>query len=170
MAEGRLYHGTAERNSGVVDWKLVDADFPEPRKEISYHYEFQPLIHDTTRDRLILLKGTADRVDVYVRPLKDAGRWQQMETTGTAAIGREAVFIPQHDTVLWLGDSLFALDCQTKQMRQVEVDLPEGSYGHECAMVYDARHNVCIALIPSRFTGPMQTFLFRYRPDTASND
>ncbi len=164
LAEGRLYRGSVERNSGAAAWKLIDAGFPKPREEIRYHYEFQPLIHDTTRDRLINLRGTADRVDVFVRSLKDDAAWQQLETTGTAAIGREAVYLPEHDTVLWLGNELFALDCRTNRLQQVKVDLPQGSYGHECAMVYDPRHDVCIALIPSRFTGPMQTFLFRYRP------
>jgi hypothetical protein len=33
--------------------------------------------------------------------------------------------------------------------------------------VYIARHDVCVALIPSRFSGPMQTFLYRFDPQTA---
>jgi hypothetical protein len=170
MCEGRLYRGTVERTSGAVAWELIDPEFPRPREAIKYHYEFQPLVHDATRDRLVLLKGDADRVDVYTRPLKEGGRWEQAETTGTAAIGREAVYIARHDTVLWLGEALHALDCRTNTMRRVEAELPPGTYGHECALVYDPKRDVCVALIPRSFTGPMQTFLLRYRPDGMGDD
>ena len=94
-------------------------------------------------------------------------RWKQLETSGSAAIGREAVYIARHDTVLWLGERLFALDCQTGHMAELDVGLPKGLYTHECAMVYDPRHDVCVALIPRSFSGPMQTFLFRFDPKTA---
>ena len=52
-------------------------------------------------------------------------------------------------------------------MRQVDIELPNGLYTHECAMVYDSTYDVCIALIPSRFSGPMQTFLYRFEPTSA---
>jgi hypothetical protein len=60
--------------------------------------------------------------------------------SGKAAIGREAVYIAQHDAVLWLGEKLHAFDCKTNRMAELDVALPEGSYGHECAMVYDPKH------------------------------
>ncbi len=163
----KLYQGRVDRNKGQVAWKLIDADFPESCESIKYHYEFQPLIHDTKRDRLIQLKGDATRVDVFARPLSEDGKWQQLTTEGTAAIGREAVYIPRHDTILWLGDKLYAFDCAAQRMAELDVDLPKGSYNHECAMVYDPSHDVCVALIPSSFSGPMQTLLFRFDPNTA---
>ncbi len=68
-----------------------------------------------------------------------------------------------------MGDrQLFALDCRTMRMAQVDIELPDGLYTHECAMVYDPRNDVCVALIPSRFSGPMQTFLYRFDPASAS--
>lgn len=150
---------------GQVKWRLVDPDFPPPREAINYHYEFQPLLYDTIRNRLIQLKGDSKQVDVYSRSLTDNDKWKQSETQGIAAIGREAVYIPSYDTILWLGDKqLFALDCKTMRMAEVNVQLPDGLYTHECALVYDPKHNVCVALIPSRFSGPMQTFLFRFSP------
>ena len=125
----------------------------------------QPLLHDTRRDRLIQLKGDGARVDVYARPLAPDGKWRQLEVDGSAAIGREAVYVARHDTVLWLGDrQLFAFDCQTRRMAELNIKLPDGLYTHECALVYDPRHDVCVALIPSRFSGPMQTFLYRFDP------
>ena len=78
-----------------MEWRLVDLDFPGPGKTIEYHYEFQPIIHDTIHDRLVQLKGDNSSVDV-------------------------------------------------------------------CAMVYHPTYDVCVALIPSRFSGPMQTFLYRF--------
>ena len=32
------------------------------------------------------------------------------------------------------------------------------------SMAYDPKHDVCVALIPRRYSGPMQTFLFRFDP------
>ncbi len=164
----RLYHGAADRESGKVKWTLVDPELPKPREEIKYHYEFQPLLHDTKRDRLVQLKGDKNRVDVFARPLASDGKWTQLKTEGEAAIGREAVYLPRHDAILWLADrQLFCLDCAAMRMGEVDVDLPEGLYTHECALVYDPKHDVCVALVPKSFSGPMQTFLFRYEPGTA---
>jgi len=164
----QLFHGQVVSDNGAVAWKLVDAEFPAPREEIRYHYEFQPLLYDETRQRLIQLKGDADRVDVFARPLSADGKWQQLATTGSAAIGREAVTIPARDAVLWLGDKqLFVFDSAANRLAELAVDLPDGLYTHECAMVYDPRHDVCVALIPQSFSGPMQTFLFRFDPVTA---
>lgn len=167
MSHQKLYRATVDLQSGQVDWKLVDSEFPRPVTEIKYHYEFQPLLYDSQRDRLLQLKGDADRVDVFARDLSKGAKWKQLATTGKAAIGREAVYLPQHDTVLWLGDKLFALNCATNEQAELDIELPRGVYGHECAMVYDPEHDVCIALIPSKFTGPMQTFLFRFDPRQA---
>jgi hypothetical protein len=169
MCNDKLYHGDVTRETGRVQWRLVDADFPKPLKAIKYHYEFQPIVHDTKNDRLIQLKGDRGRVDVYARSLDDDGKWQQLDAKGSAAIGREAVYVPRHQTVLWLGDKqLFALDCRTMRMSQVDIELPDGLYTHECAMVYDPAHDLCIALIPSRFSGPMRTFLYRFEAASAS--
>jgi len=169
VCEGKLYHGTVDGESGNVDWKLIDPEFPPPTDEIRYHYEFQPVLYDERRERLVQLKGDDSRVDVYARPLAPDGKWKQIEVEGKAAIGREAVYIARHDAILWLGDrQLFALDCEAGRMGQLDVELPEGRYTHECAMVYDPGHDVCVALIPSRFSGPMQTLLFRFEPRTAA--
>ncbi len=165
--DNELHHGKVDRGTGETTWRLVDDSFPKPREEIKYHYEFQPLVFDSKRNRLVQLKGDGGRVDVFARPLEESGAWAQLETTGTAAIGREAVYLPRHDTILWLGDRLFALDCATNRMAEVNVELPAGSYGHECAFVYDPTHDVCLGLIPRSFSGPMQTFLFRFDPSSA---
>lgn len=46
---------------------------------------------------------------------------------GLLGIGREAVYVPRHDTVLWLADKqLFAFDCGTNRMSELRVKLPEG--------------------------------------------
>ncbi len=168
MCSNKMYHGEVDGKTGRTEWKLVDPEFPKPRREIRYHYEFQPVLHNTSRDRLIQLKGDDTRVDVYAHPLTEEGKWKQLETTGSAAIGREAVYIAEHDTVLWLGNKrLFAFDCEANRLAEIDVELPKGLYTHECAFVYDPRHDICVALIPSSFSGPMQTFLYRFDPKTA---
>jgi len=161
----RLYHSKVDAKTGRVDWKATEPMIPKPGEKIRYHYEFQPLVHDTRRNRLILLKGDKTRVDVYTRPLAAGGQWRQLRPAGSAAIGREAVYIKRHDVVLWLADrQLFFYDCSADRMGELKVALPKGLYGHECAFVYDPRHDVCVALIPRSFTGPMQTFLYRHGP------
>jgi len=168
VCKNKLYHGKVDRRTGRVEWKLIDPEFPKPRKAIRYHYEFQPVVHDTRRGRLIQLKGDESRVDVFARSLAGGGRWKQLEPGGSAAIGREAVYVARHDTVLWLGSKqLCAFDCAANRMAELDVELPKGLYSHECAMVYDPRHDVCVALIPASFSGPMQTFLYRFDPKTA---
>lgn len=162
LSRFQLYRARISPRSGAVTWKLIDDSFPKPKKTIKYHYEFQPLLYDSTRERLIQLKGDANRVDVFARPLTADGAWEQLAVKGSAAVGREAVYIPKHDTILWLGNRLYELNLKTNAMKELKVDLPEGLYGHECAMVYDPKHDVCVALIPKQFSGPMQTFLFRY--------
>ncbi len=162
--DNNLYRGTV--SDAKIDWTLIDGDFPQPRgAAIKYHYEFQPLLHDSKRNRLIQLKGDSSRVDVFARPIADPATWTQLETAGSAAIDREAVYIEKHDTILWLGDrQLFSYDCSNNRMAEIPMDLPDGSYSYECAFLYDPTHDLCVALIPKTFTGPMQTFLFRFHP------
>ena len=62
------------------------------------------------------------------------------------------------------GRIIEADDGELMRMGKVDAAMPDGLYTHECAMVYDGRHDVCVALIPARFSGPMQTFLYRYAP------
>ena len=52
-------------------------------------------------------------------------------------------------------------------MREIRVAMPDGLYGHECAFVYDPAHDVCVALVPRSFSGPMQTLLLRFDPQAA---
>jgi hypothetical protein len=164
--DNKLYLGSVDRQSGMVKWELYDPQFPKPSEKIDYHYEFQPLLYDSKRQRLVQLKGDASRVHVFVRPLARDANWQQLQTSGSAAIGREAVYIAKHDVILWLADrQMFFLDCGTNRMGQLPVEMPKGLYTHECALVYDPKHDICVALIPASFTGPMQTFLFRFTPE-----
>ncbi|MEX2217044.1 MAG: kelch repeat-containing protein [Phycisphaeraceae bacterium] len=159
----RLHHAKVDRSTGRIAWAVVDDAFPKADEVVKYHYEYQPIVHDTKRDRLIQIKGDGKRVHVFARGFGDSAKWELI-VAGDAAIGREAVYIPKHDVILWLGDRLHVYDCASKTMRTLDIVMPKGSYNHECAMVYDEKHDVCVALLPRSFTGPMQTFLFRYRP------
>ncbi|MBN1421331.1 MAG: hypothetical protein JXP34_21335 [Planctomycetes bacterium] len=169
MCEETLYLDAVDAETGAVAWELIDPSFPKPRREIRYNYEFQPLLHDARRNRLIQLKGDESRVDVYVRSLESGSAWRPLAVEGSASIGREAVLIERHDRILWLGDrKLLALDLAENRLAELDVAMPEGLYRTECAFVYDPRHDICVALIPKSFSGPMQTFLFRFEPKTAA--
>ena len=54
-----------------------------------------------------------------------------------------------------------------EEWKQLDVDLPEGSYTHECSLDYDPVHDVAVALIPEGFSRRLGTFLFRYDSKTA---
>ena len=48
------------------------------------------------------------------------------------------------------------MNLQTNEWKHLDVDLPEGSYSHECALVYDPVNDVAIALIPSASAAPSE--------------
>jgi len=160
-AGGALYHGTV--SDGRIAWQLADKAGPKPKK--GFHYEWQPLVYDSKRGRLILLMGKEGLVEVHARSLAPDGAWSQLPTKGEVALGREAVYIPNHDTVLLLGKkTLFALDCATSRWHRPPVVLPEGNYGMDTTFVYDPVHDVGVLLLPRRFCGPVHTYLLRYAP------
>ncbi|MFQ5811217.1 MAG: hypothetical protein ACE5JM_16490, partial [Armatimonadota bacterium] len=168
---GVLYKATI--NAGKITWAVVDENAPSTAGKRDYHYEYQPLLYDSKRDRLIHLLGRyGDEavVEVHTRPLVDGGTWSKLPTTGHAEIAREVVYLPKQDSILALlgREQVYVLDCATNRWRQLDVELPEGRYGHECALVYDPVHDVAVALVPSRFSGPLLTLLFRYDPGTAT--
>ena len=165
LTQQRLYHARVE--DGRVIWTLVDDKGPKRPRE--YSYEFLPVVYDSKRHRLVHCMGRKETVDVYARGLGDGAAWQRLPTQGAVAIGREAAYIARHDSVLLLGAAgrLFVLECGSNRWRELDVALPKGRYGTESAMVYDPVHDVAVLLIPSRFSGPLQTVLFRHDPTTA---
>jgi len=83
-------------------------------------------------------------------------------------LSREAVYIEKHDALLLLGGrKLLVMDCESNRWRVIDTEMPEKAYGWDAAMVYNPVHDVVVALLPPRFSGPMRVFLFRYDPKTA---
>jgi hypothetical protein len=166
----RLHHGTVK--DGECAWQVISESVPP----VSGDYEVHPLVYDGKRDRLLLLCGEGQvyhpqhrgaRVTVFTYTLK-TGTWNKLETSGYAELSREAVYIPRHDSLMLLGDrKLLVMDCETNLWRVVDAEMPEKGYGWDAAMVYDPIHDVTVALLPPRFSGPMRVFLFRYEPKTA---
>ncbi len=149
-----------------VTWTELPGKMPAAKKK-GYNYEWMPLAHDSKRDRLIHLMGDNESVEVHARPI-GGDAWAEVATTGPAAIGREAMYLPKQDVLLLLArDRLFALDLASNTWRELDVAMPKGAYGTEAAMVYDPVHDVSVLLLPSGFSGALQTMLFRYDPKTA---
>jgi len=159
----RLYHATVRDDR--VRWRAVDRACPKAPR--GYHYEFQPLVYDSKRDRLLLLMGTKDRVEVHARALARP-TWRRIDTAGQAELSREVVYAAGADALVSLGEGkVHVLDLESLRWRELDVTMPAGRYRTECAMVYDGARDVCVMLIPSRFSGPMRTCLLRYDPKTA---
>ena len=159
----KLYRATVRDDR--VSWKVVDNACPKAKG--GFNYEWQPLVHDAKRSRLLLLMGRKELVEVYSRDLDRPG-WQPLKTAGRTELSREVVYSTRADALIGLGDrKLHVLDLPTLRWRELGVEMPKGVYRTECAMVYDPSHDVCVMLIPSRFSGPMKTYLFRFDAKTA---
>ncbi|MBL8793917.1 MAG: hypothetical protein JNM56_08430 [Planctomycetia bacterium] len=111
--------------------------------------------------------GGPDLIEVHTRGLADK-EWKELKVAGSAVAGRELAYLPRCDSLLLLSrDRLFTLDLATNTWRELDVAMPKGVYGTEAAMVYDPKHDVGVLLLPSRFSGPLQTNLFRLDPKSA---
>jgi len=164
-----LYLGavTVEGRKADIRWTLVDSSGPAVPK--GYGGEFQPLIYDSKRKRLLYLVGGKDvAVRVYEHPL-EAGAWRLLETTGPTRNSREVVYDTANDCLISMpARGLMVMDCTTNEWHRLDVTMPKGSYGTECALVYDPVHEVCVMLIPHSFSGKLGVYLFRYDPKTAT--
>jgi len=166
---GTLWHAdvTAEGDKADVKWTVVDKHGPALPK--GYGGEFQPLVYDSKRNRLLYLCGGRGNVPVLVweHPL-EAGAWKRLETTGPTKNTREVVYDAANDCLIAMPErALMVMDCATNEWKQLDVAMPKGRYGTECAMVYDPVHRVCVMLVPTGFSAKMGVYVFRYDPATA---
>jgi hypothetical protein len=161
-----LWHGqvAVDGRKATIQWTAVD------RKSPSGSGEYQPLVYDATRDRLLFVAvpGKGKPVQVWEHPT-GKGAWKPLEVTGKRdGSSREVVYDTVNDCLLAMPrQALMAMDCRTNAWKQLDVSMPKGRYGTECALCYDPVHRTAVALIPVRFSGRMQVVLFRYDPKTA---
>ncbi len=160
-----LYHGKAAAAEGKasIEWTLLDKGGPPGDGE------FQPLIYDSKRGRLLFVAAKKDQpLKVWEHSLA-AGEWKELPLKrSTTKISREIVYDARSDSLLALApETLLAMDFESLAWRELDVAVPKGLFGTECAMVYDPMHEVSVLLIPISFSGKMQVGLFRYDPRTA---
>ncbi|MEQ8786310.1 MAG: kelch repeat-containing protein [Pirellulaceae bacterium] len=178
--ETQLYRAVVA--DGKITWTSLGdgGGWPNQADRRQYHYEYLPIIYDARRERLVHLMGRGpgskselpSAFEMHVRGLGADDQWQHVETSGVLPQPmREVVYLPKQDALLGLldQDHVYALDLATDVWRRLDVQLPKGSYGHECSMDYDPVHDVVIATIPSGFSRPVQTLLLRYDPKTATS-
>lgn len=161
-----LYHGRAalEGEKASIAWTLVGKDGP------TGDGEFQPLIYDSKRGRLAYVAARKEQpLKVWEHPL-GAGEWRELPLKrSTTRISREIVYDARNDCLLALAPgALLAMDFESLEWKELDVAVPKGLFGTECAMVYDPVHELCVLLIPMSFSGKMRVGLFRYGPRTAS--
>jgi hypothetical protein len=138
-----------------------------------YGGEFQPLLYDSRRDRLIYQIGPGDRardkrpVLLFEWSLETGGPWKRMKTTGYSQTSREIVYDVKNDALLALGERrMFVMDCKTNEWKELVLNMPLPhwkKYGPSSTMVYDPVHNLCAFLIKTNNL----VHLFRYNPKTA---
>ncbi len=167
-----LYRATvsvAEKKAGI-SWKLVDA--ASPKRPKGYGGEFEPLVYDSKRKRLLYVFGprhTGKQVApliVYEHPV-GKGAWKLLKTKGGLKNSREVVYDSVNDCLISMPkESLLVMDCKTNEWKELDVKMPKSGYGVTCALLYDPVHKVCVMLIPQR-GGRMGVYLFRLGPKTA---
>ncbi|HQL73870.1 MAG: Kelch motif protein [Planctomycetes bacterium ADurb.Bin126] len=173
-----LYKATVTRgDDGTADvkWELLDKAFPQDKLPGRHDYEAMPLVYDSKRSRLIRVMGSVEKdkpawLRMHARGLGPADNWEPIESSGPVPPpARETVYLPRQDALLALRDrdKVYVFHCESRQWKHLDVDLPEGCYTHECSLDYDARHDLAVALVPSRFSGPLRTLLLRYDPSAA---
>jgi hypothetical protein len=160
----RVKRDDAKRRA-EVSWEPVDGGAP------SGDGEFQPLVFDSKRKRLLFVAARkGGDAQVWEHPL-GKGAWQEVALAkSTPHMSREIVYDAANDCLISMPDQklmILDLGADRKEWRELDVAMPKGLYGTECAMVYDPVHRLCVMLIPRSFSGYMQTMLFRYDPKTA---
>lgn len=167
---GNLYLAKVTREDSKkkadIRWELVEGGAP------SGSGEFQPLVYDSKRKRLLFVaaKKRGGPVQVWEHPL-GKGAWKEIKLkTGTKHVAREIVYDVVNDCLVAMPSGklmILALGAKDLEWKELDLAMPKGRYGTESAMVYDPVHKVCVLLIPKGFSGYMQTMLFRYDPKTA---
>jgi hypothetical protein len=158
-----------------VQWELVDESFPKTAPTGRYNYEFLPIVYDSKRDRLIHTMGGGDEgkppwFQMHGHGLSKDDKWERIDFKGITPLpAREIVYLPKQDALLALldRDNVYVFHCEKNEWKHLDVDLPQGSYTHECSLDYDPVHDVAVALIPEGFSRRLRTLLFRYDPKTA---
>jgi len=154
---------TTDRQASL-EWSLVDKDGP------AGWGEFQPLVYDSKRSRLLFVAvpGRGKPTMVWEHPV-GKGVWKQLEVKGALQWNsREVVYDDVNDCLVAMPrQALMVMSCATNEWKQLDVQMPRGSYGTECALCYDPVHKVIVTLVPRGFSGKMQVGLIRYDPKTA---
>lgn len=154
-----------EKKKVDLKWELLEKGAP------SGAGEFQPLIHDSKRKRLLFVAAQKGKeVRVWEHPI-GKGAWKEIKLEkSTPHISREIAYDVENDCLVSMPTQklmVLHLGAEKKEWKELDVAMPKGRYGTESAMVYDPVHKVCVMLIPKGFSGYMQTMLFRYDPKTA---
>jgi len=160
----RLFHGVVK--DGKCTWKLINEKVPGVGGG-----EIVSMVYDSKRDRLLQAgSGGPSGVKILAYDPK-AGKWETLKTTGRARLARDTIYNSKQDCVMMLepkGRVWQVLDLATKEWKSLQCKMPNGKYGWDSALVYDPLHDVAVALLPTRFSGPTQVFLFRYDPSKAT--
>ena len=155
---------TTTDEKASLAWNVVDNNSP------SGAGEFQPLVYDSKRDRLLFVAvpGRGKPTMVWERPV-GPGAWKKLDVKGKLDWNsREVAYDAANDCLVAMPPrKLMVMSCATNEWKELDVQMSKGSYGTECAMVYDPVHKVIVTLVPRSFSSKIQVGLIRYDPKTA---
>ncbi len=168
-----LYRATVsvKKDRADVSWELVDSNSPKRPK--GYGGEFEPLVYDGKRKRLLYVFGPHHRnpqealpLIVYEHPL-GKGEWKLVKTRAGLKNSREVVYDPENDCLISMPEeTLMVMNCKTNEWKELDVNMPKAGYGVSCALLYDPVHKVCVILVQQR-GNRLGVYLFRLDLKTA---
>jgi hypothetical protein len=167
---GLLYRIEVIRKEGSVElkWHREDGSGITGLPK-GYGGEYQPIIYDSRRERLLFQVGPRKSKDkrpvmIFERSLTKEP-WKRLETKGPTETSREVVYDRENDCLISLGKRrLFVMNCKTNEWKELDLQMPNiRYYGVEEAMVYDPIHKLCVFLLKAK----KLVHLFRYNPKTA---
>jgi hypothetical protein len=142
-----VYLYRAERR----EWERLDRSSSDAPQNL---YELTSLAYDSRRDQLILHGGGPRRDELWTFDMRSHA-WRNMQPKSTAApppCSREAVYLPQRDTFVTLGERLWTWKPAENAWRAVHIpfDKAPAKTGQNRAMVYDPKRNLIFLVLGER--------------------
>jgi len=130
------------------EWERLDRAGSDGPQNL---YELTSLAYDSRRDQVILHGGGLRRDELWTFDMR-SHTWRNTKPTtssGPPACSREAVYIPERDAFVTLGDGLWIWKPAENAWRTVNIPADKSltNAGQNRAMVYDPKHGVIFLLI-----------------------
>jgi hypothetical protein len=146
---------SAHRDAGVYlyradrrTWERLDRPGSNAPQNL---YELTSLAYDSHRDQVILHGGGSRRDELWTFDLRSRA-WRDMQPAikgSPPRCSREAVYLPERDLFVTVGDGAWIWNPANNTWRTVQIpfDKTPSHTGQNRAIVYDSKHNVILLVL-----------------------